>query len=95
MKTRLFLLAAVALFAGCATPEPIFTTKVIKEPVPVYCKIERPKECRADYAVDRLADQPDDVSINRALRAEIEERAACEAKLEAALKGCNEKGSGK
>jgi len=80
------------LLAGCATPEPkvVIDTKMVDKLVPVHCKIELPRECRADYAVDRLLPGADPVSQNRALRAEIEERAACEVRLLAALHGCGD-----
>lgn len=80
------------ILAGCATepPKPVISTTIIEKPVPVHCKIEQPKECRTDYAVDRLNQGADDVTINRALRAEIHERAACEVKLKAAVQGCNQ-----
>ena len=78
------------LLAGCAQPKPVIQTVTVEKPVPVHCKVEQPKECRADYAVDRLNPGADDVTINRALRAEIEERAACEVKLRAAVQGCNQ-----
>ncbi len=82
------------LLAGClATGAPIIKTEVIEKPVPVYCKVDLPRECRPDYAVDRLLPGADDVTINRAIRAEIEERAACEVKLKAAVQGCNDGGA--
>jgi hypothetical protein len=86
---RLFSLAlSGALAAGCASPQPIIDTRVIEKPVAVACKIEMPAECRDAYAVDRVSAEDDMVTINRAFRAEIEERAACEVKLKAAIKAC-------
>ena len=65
-------------------------TQVIEKPIPVPCRVEPPTECKSAYAVDRVSSRDDPLTINRALRAEIEERWACEIKLRAALKGCNE-----
>jgi hypothetical protein len=48
-----------------------------------------PAECKSAYAVDRVSPGDNALTINRALRTEIEERWACEIKLRAALTGCN------
>lgn len=87
MKCPLFTLGVLISLAGCAAP--VIQTKLIDRPVPVFCEIETPPECKTAYALDRvsIADQP--LTINRAMRAEIEERSACEIKLSAAIKGCN------
>lgn len=74
--------------AGCAG-KPIIETQIVERLVPVHCTVEAPAECRDSYAVDRVSPADDAVTINRALRAEIEERAACEVMLRAAVKGCN------
>jgi hypothetical protein len=68
----------------------VIQTVTVDRPVPVACKIQTPAECRADYAVDRLPPGADDVTINRALRAELEERTACEIQMRAAVMGCNQ-----
>ena len=81
---------AMAFLFGCAA-KPIIETQVIEKPYPVYCKVETPPECKETYAVDRVSTKDDPVTINRAFREEIEERWACEIKLRAAVKGCNEK----
>jgi hypothetical protein len=73
---------------GCAG-KPIIQTHVVEKPIPVPCRIEMPVECKSAYAVDRVSPDDDALAINRALRAEIEERWACETKLRAALAGCN------
>jgi hypothetical protein len=83
----LALVAALAL-TGCAA-KPVIQTQVIEKPVAVYCEVATPAECKAAYAVDRVSVNDDPLTINRALRAEIEERWACEIKLIAAVKGCN------
>lgn len=87
--TRLAVVPMLAIMlAGCAG-KPIIQTQVIDKPVAVFCRVETPAECKSTYAVDRLSAKDDALTINRALRAEIEERWACEIKLLAAVKGCN------
>lgn len=85
-------LAVVPMFAfilgGCAG-KPVIQTQVIDKPVAISCRVEMPAECKSAYAVDRVSAKDDALTINRALRAEIEERWACEIKLLAAVKGCN------
>lgn len=85
-------LMALPLFAlmvsGCAG-KPVIQTQVVEKPVAVLCQVETPAECKSAYAVDRISAKDDSLTINRALRAEIEERWACEIKLLAAVKGCN------
>ncbi len=73
---------------GCAG-KPVIQTQVIEKAIAVPCVVKTPPECKSAYAVDRVSTKDDAVTINRALRAEIEERWACEIKLRAALKGCN------
>lgn len=82
------MLACAVILSGCAA-KPVIQTQVIERPVAVACRVEIPGECKSAYAVDRTSPGDDPVTINRALRAEIEERWACEIKLLAALKGCN------
>lgn len=79
---------AVAMLGGCAA-RPVIQTKLLEVPVAVPCRVETPAECSTAYAVDRVSPSDDPLSINRALRVEIEERAACEVRLLAAVKGCN------
>ena len=90
MKRAAVLLMLVCLF-GCARRPPVVDTVTLAKPVPVACRIDVPAECRDAYAVDRVSAADDMVTINRALRAELEQRQACEVKLRAAIKGCNEK----
>lgn len=85
----LFLLVLVAMLAGCASTKPITETRTIEKPVPIFCRVETPAECKDAYAVDRVSINDAPVTINRAFREEIEERWACEIKLRASLKGCN------
>ena len=85
-------MASVLLFyvalTGCAG-KPVIQTQVIEKQIAVPCAVETPPECKPAYAVDRVSAKDDALTINRALRTEIEERWACEIKLLAALKGCN------
>lgn len=76
------------LLAGCAG-KPAIQTQVIEKLVPVHCEVEQPAECKEAYAADRVSTADNALIINRALRAELEERAACEVMLRAAVKGCN------
>lgn len=80
----------LALLAGCAG-KPVINTQIIEKPVPVFCKVQMPEECKDSYAVDRVSPSDDAITINRAMRVEMEERASCEIKLRAAIKGCNQK----
>ena len=80
-------LVFAALLAGCAG-KPVIQTQVIEKPIAVHCLVDTPSECKSAYAVDRVSIKDDPLTINRALRAEIEERSACEVKLLAALRGC-------
>lgn len=82
------MLIVVSVLAGCAG-KPVVQTQVIDRPVPVYCKVQMPEECKDAYAVDRVSPSDDAITINRAMRIEMEERAACEIKLRAAVRGCN------
>ena len=77
-----------ALLGGCAD-KPIIRTEIVERPVAVPCTVQTPSECKSLYATDRLSVKDDALTINRALRAEIEERWACEIRLRAAVRGCN------
>lgn len=82
-------LILVLALAGCAG-KPVIQTQVIEKPYPVYCEVTLPAECKDAYAVD-VSVKDDALTINRALRSELEERAACEVMLRAAVKGCSKK----
>lgn len=86
----MLVLALIIIFvlASCSS-KPIVQTQVLERPVPIYCRVETPPECKDAYAVDRVSTQDNPVTINRAFREEIEERWRCEIKLLAALRGCN------
>ncbi|WP_025041043.1 hypothetical protein [Nitrosospira briensis] len=87
---KIAILVISLTLAGCAG-KPVIQTQVIERLVAVPCEVETPAECRDAYAVDRVSPADDALTINRALRAEIEERWACEIKLRAAVRGCNAK----
>lgn len=87
-KNTFMVLAVMSLF-GCSA-KPVIETQVVEKPVPVFCQVETPVECKGAYAVDRVSVKDDAVTINRAFRQELEERWACEIKLRAAVKGCNQ-----
>jgi|GEM_PF-1628214 len=77
-----------ALLGGCAD-KPIIRTEIVEKPIAVPCALQTPRECKSLYATDRLSAKDDALTVNRALRAEIEERWACEIRLRAAVRGCN------
>ena len=83
---RIAILSLVLV--GCAG-KPVVQTQVIEKLVAVPCEVKLPEECRDAYSVDRVSVKDDPITINRALRAEIEERWACEVMLKAAVRGCN------
>ena len=82
------LLALAAVLAGCETAPPaaIVETVIVEKPVPVPCRI--PPIARPPFEVDRVSPADDMVTINRALRAEIEQRRGYELRLEAGVKAC-------
>lgn len=88
----LFVLVGFAfllgLMSGCSS-HPVIDTRIVEKAVPVYCKVTVPAECKELYAVDRVSPADDALTINRAMRIEIEERATCEVKLKSAIQGCN------
>jgi hypothetical protein len=87
MYRKTVLLCMSLVLAGCAS-NPIIQTQVVEKPIPVPCHVELPAECKDAYSVDRVSPADNALTINRALRAELEERAACEVKLLAAVKVC-------
>jgi len=76
----------IFLLSGCA--KPVTETLTIDRPVLVHCTPAIPQECTGQYAVDALHRGADPVQESRAIRAELEQRQACEVKLRAALQGC-------
>ena len=87
MKTILLAVAAVVLLAGCETaPRVVTETVIVEKPAPVPCRI--PPIALPRFAVDHVSPADDMVTINRAMRAEIEQRRGYEIKLEAGVKAC-------
>jgi len=78
----------IFLLSGCAKPTQVTETLTIDRPVLVHCTPAVPAECLNQYAVDALHRGSDPVQESRAIRAELEQRQACELKLRAALQGC-------
>lgn len=77
----------VGLLSSCSS-KPVIETQIVEKPMPVYCNVPIPAECKDVYAVDRVSPADDALTINRAMRIEIEERARCEIRLRAGIKGC-------
>lgn len=74
------------LVLGCASDKPVVETVIVEKPIPVPCRI--PPIDKPAFAVDRVSPADDMVTINRALRAELEQRRGYELKLEAGVKAC-------
>jgi hypothetical protein len=90
IAARFLFVAAVLVLTGCATDEKVvYRTQIVEKPVPVPCGVEIPKECRGPFAVDRVGEADDPVTQARAIRAELEQRRACQVTLTAAVGGCN------
>lgn len=87
MSTPGGIILLCLLVGGCA--QPIVKTQVVEKPVAVPCEVRLPEECESAYMADKVSSSDNMLKINRALRAEIEQRRACEVKLKAALSGCN------
>lgn len=84
-----WVLVAIILvmsLSGCETAPPVVETVIVEKPVPVPCKI--PPIARPPFEVDRASPADDMVTLNRALRAEIEQRRGYEKVLEAGVKAC-------
>lgn len=89
---RTIALISAALLAGCETnPTKVVTdVQVVEKPVPVHCKIAWPTQPTSHVSLVQLTGDSlkDLVMIERAKEAELEERIAYEAKLEAAAQAC-------
>jgi hypothetical protein len=86
---KTFAAMVVSSLFGCAG-KPVIQTQVIDRPIQIPCEVQIPGECKDAYAVDRVSPADNMLAVNRALRAEVEERAACEVKMRAAVKGCSQ-----
>lgn len=82
----LMLAVLVLTFAGCETAPPMVETVIVEKPVPVPCRID--PIARPQFEVDRVSPADDMVTINRAIRAELEQRRGYEKVLEAGVKSC-------
>jgi hypothetical protein len=84
----IIVLGIVLQLTGCGLFEPrtITDTVIVEKPVPVPCRI--PPIDRPPFAVDRASPADDMVTLNRAIRAELEQRRAYELLLEAGVKAC-------
>ena len=81
-------LAAVLQLTGCGMLEPrtVIETVTIDKPVSVPCKI--PPIAVPAWTVDHVSPADDMVTLNRAIRAELEQRRGYEILLEAGVKAC-------
>lgn len=86
----LAIVAAVALLAGCPAATVATDVQIVDKPVPIACTITWPEKPRPHVALVQLTGNllVDLVLIWRAAEAELEERIAYEAKLEAAAQKC-------
>lgn len=87
---RTLAIAAALLLTACDTAPVATDVQVIEKPVQVACEIEWPDKPTPHVALVQLSGDlmQDLVRIWRAAEAELEERIAYEAKLEAAAKAC-------
>lgn len=93
---RLFIIGTIAL-AGCASPQPrtvVTAVQTADKPVATKCTIKWPPLPTPHVMyVQRTGDAyKDAVLVWRAMEAEMEERIAYQAKLEAAASACLEGG---
>lgn len=85
MKTAIFLIAACALLAGCATKKHVETQRVAV-PVPVECK--EPAPARPVMPTESLSTTATLDQFAQAAMAEIERREGYEGELVTALENC-------
>lgn len=85
MKTAIFLIAACALLAGCATKKHVETQRVAV-PIPVQC--QEPVPARPVMPTDSLGGGATLDQFARAAMAEIERREGYEVELRTALENC-------
>lgn len=85
MKTAIFLIAACALLAGCATKKHVETQRVAV-PIPVQC--QEPVPARPVMPTDSLGGGATLDQFAQAAMAEIERREGYEGELLAALENC-------
>ena len=85
MKTAIFLIAACALLAGCATKKHVETQRVAV-PIPVQC--QEPVPARPVMPTDSLGGGATIDQFAQAAMAEIERREGYEVELRTALENC-------
>lgn len=85
MKTAIFLIAACALLAGCATKKHVETQRVAV-PIPVQC--QEPVPARPVMPTDSLGGGATLDQFAQAAMAEIERREGYEVELRTALENC-------
>lgn len=85
MKIAIFLIAACALLAGCATKKHVETQRVAV-PIPVQC--QEPVPARPVMPTDSLGGGATLDQFAQAAMAEIERREGYEGELLAALENC-------
>jgi len=56
--SKIIVLIAILALPGCVS-KPFIQTQVIEKPVPNYCTVETPPECKDAYAVDRVSPKDD------------------------------------
>lgn len=81
--TRLLLIAAALVLAGCATNKP---PERVLVPVPVPCKVDVPRE--PVWATDSLSPDADIWDQTKALLAERAQRIGYQKQLKAAIDAC-------
>jgi len=86
MRRVAFAVLLAATVSGCATAPIAVRTERVEVPVSVPCKT--PKIDRPAWAVNALPPSAMLFQRVRAMAVEIEQRAAYEARLEAAVKSC-------
>ena len=85
MKNAIFLIAACALLAGCATKKHVETQRVAV-PIPVQC--QEPVPARPVMPTDSLGGGATLDQFAQAAMAEIERREGYEVELRTALENC-------
>ena len=85
MKTAIFLIAACALLAGCATKKHVETQRMAV-PIPVQC--QEPVPARPVMPTESLGGTATLDQFAQAAMAEIERREGYEGELLAALENC-------
>lgn len=85
---NLLLVTLLVLLSGCGTTEPVIKveTQIVKVPVPVACKEEKPPV--PEYCFPKLTSNQTIYEKTRCLLSDKQLREAYEIKLSAALQAC-------